>query len=192
MVSLVLTYSSKSLLLLLSRFSCVQLYATLWTAAHQAPPSTGFSRQEYWSALPFPSQKLWKEVIPSHSIAYEVGQRGACWCSIFFFLIEPEDSFTVTDQSTIWNWLSSDPFILKFLLITVCSKCYAILSATSNLHENKRSGMTSHPCFDETVLGTSVPMHISHQCTIQTCSELLFDSWKNIIYVIQRGLWAAQ
>jgi len=28
---------------------------TLWTAAHQAPPSTGFSRQEYWSGLPFPS-----------------------------------------------------------------------------------------------------------------------------------------
>ena len=46
------------LLLLLSRFSCVQLCATLWTAVHQAPPSTGFSRQEYWSGLPFPSP-LW-------------------------------------------------------------------------------------------------------------------------------------
>ena len=39
----------------LSRFSHVQLCATLWTAAHQAPLSTGFSRQEYWSGLPFPS-----------------------------------------------------------------------------------------------------------------------------------------
>ena len=35
--------------------SCVQLFATLWTVAHQAPPSMGFSRQEYWSGLPFPS-----------------------------------------------------------------------------------------------------------------------------------------
>ena len=43
------------LLLLLSQFSCVQLCPTLWTAAHQAPLSTGFSRQEYWSGLPFPS-----------------------------------------------------------------------------------------------------------------------------------------
>ena len=34
--------------------SCVQLYATWWTAAHQAPLSMGFPRQEYWSALPFP------------------------------------------------------------------------------------------------------------------------------------------
>ena len=36
--------------------SHVQLSATPWTAAYQAPPSMGFSRQEYWSGLPLPSQ----------------------------------------------------------------------------------------------------------------------------------------
>ena len=35
--------------------SRVQLFATPWTAAHQAPPSMGFSRQEYWSGVPLPS-----------------------------------------------------------------------------------------------------------------------------------------
>ena len=35
--------------------SCVQLLATLWTAAYQAPPSTGFSRQEYWRGVSLPS-----------------------------------------------------------------------------------------------------------------------------------------
>ena len=35
--------------------SCVRLFATPWTKVHQAPPSMGFSRQEYWSGLPFPS-----------------------------------------------------------------------------------------------------------------------------------------
>ena len=35
--------------------SRVQLFVTPWTAASQAPPSVGFSRQEYWSGLPFPS-----------------------------------------------------------------------------------------------------------------------------------------
>ena len=35
--------------------SCVQLFATSWTAICQAPQSTGFSRQKYWSGLPFPS-----------------------------------------------------------------------------------------------------------------------------------------
>ena len=43
------------LLLLLSRFSHVRLCVTPQTAAHWAPSSLGFSRQEHWSGLPFPS-----------------------------------------------------------------------------------------------------------------------------------------
>ena len=50
-----MSFSSEGLLLLLSRFSHVRLCATPWTAAYQALPSTGFSRQEYWSGLPLPS-----------------------------------------------------------------------------------------------------------------------------------------
>ena len=34
--------------------SCVWLFVTLWTVACKAPPSMGFSRQEYWSGVPFP------------------------------------------------------------------------------------------------------------------------------------------
>ena len=40
---------------MLSLFSCVQLFATPWTVACRALLSMGFSRQEYWSGLPFPS-----------------------------------------------------------------------------------------------------------------------------------------
>ena len=47
------------LLPLLSRFSRVRLLATPWTAAHQAPPSMGFSKQEYWSGVPLPSPRKW-------------------------------------------------------------------------------------------------------------------------------------
>ena len=39
---------------MLSCFSCVRLFVTPWTVAHQAPLSMGFSRQEYWSGLPCP------------------------------------------------------------------------------------------------------------------------------------------
>ena len=39
---------------MLSHFSHVPLFATLWTMAHQAPLSMGFSRQEYWSGLSCP------------------------------------------------------------------------------------------------------------------------------------------
>ena len=39
--------------------SHVRLLATPWTAAHQAPPSMGFSRQEYWSGVPLPSPEAY-------------------------------------------------------------------------------------------------------------------------------------
>ena len=47
--------------------SRAQLLATPWTAAHQAPPSMGFSRQEYWSGVPLPS--------PTHQLLHLKGYR---------------------------------------------------------------------------------------------------------------------
>ena len=49
------TYLSKIMTLLLKSLSGVRLFVTTCTVAYQAPPSMGFSRQEYWSGLPFPS-----------------------------------------------------------------------------------------------------------------------------------------
>ena len=40
---------------MISRFSHVQLFVMLWTVAHQASLSIGFSSQEYWNGLPYPS-----------------------------------------------------------------------------------------------------------------------------------------
>ena len=51
--------------------SHVWLLATPWTAAHQAPPSMGFSRQEYWSGVPSPSPDTW--ILMANS--YYVWQR---------------------------------------------------------------------------------------------------------------------
>ena len=64
---------ARLLLLLLSRFSRVWLCATPQTAAHQAPPSLGFSRQEHWSGVPFPSpmheneKRKWSRSVVSDS-----------------------------------------------------------------------------------------------------------------------------
>ena len=52
---LLITLSDIQCALVLSPLSHVPFLATLWTAAHQAPLSMGFSRQEYWGELPFPS-----------------------------------------------------------------------------------------------------------------------------------------
>ena len=43
-------------------FDCVGLFVTPWTVAYQGPPSMGFSRQQYWSGLPFPSQSFQRRI----------------------------------------------------------------------------------------------------------------------------------
>ena len=64
------------LLLLLSRFSRVQLCATPWTTAYQALPSMEFSRQEYWSGLPLPSPEFLSSPVVKTL-------RSHCWGSQF-------------------------------------------------------------------------------------------------------------
>jgi len=72
-----LSHSMLLLLLLLSSFSHVWLCATPWTVAYQAPPSMGFSRQEYWSGVPSPSM--------SHSIVV-----------LYFFALITEEGFLIS------------------------------------------------------------------------------------------------
>ena len=98
------------MLLLLSHFSCVRLCATPQTAAHQAPPSLGFSRQEHWSGSPFPSpmyeSEKWKsscsvvsDSSQPHGLAIKIAKEAPtrallgcylgsrhCNCSLLFFL----------------------------------------------------------------------------------------------------------
>ena len=68
--------------------SRVRLLATPWTAAYQAPPSTGFSRQEYWSGVPLPSPCMY---VHTHIYTHVLG----FWAWInqikkkFFFPILP-------------------------------------------------------------------------------------------------------
>jgi len=57
---------------LLSR---VQLFATPWTAAYQAPLSMGFSRQEYWSGVPLPSTFLYLASIHRMKCLYPMQGR---------------------------------------------------------------------------------------------------------------------
>ena len=64
--------------------SYVRLLATPWTAADQAPPSTGFSRQEYWSGVPLPSP-MHRAMLSKSLIQFSVGGRG-CVPSLLFDL----------------------------------------------------------------------------------------------------------
>ena len=65
----------------LKSFSPVWLFATPWTAAHQAPLSMAFSRQEYWSGLPFPSIFLTQGLNPGlthcRQTLYHLSHKGS-------------------------------------------------------------------------------------------------------------------
>ena len=64
--------------------SHVRLFATPWTVAHQAPPSMEFTRQEYWSGLPFPSPGdlpdpgIKPPLLSSTRVLYHWAARAAC------------------------------------------------------------------------------------------------------------------
>ena len=61
--------------------SLVRLLATPWAVAYQAPPSIGFSRQEYWSGLPLPSLWIIRYVIKIHEILLQVSSKWLCLLS---------------------------------------------------------------------------------------------------------------
>ena len=63
--------------------SRVRLLATPWTAAFQAPPSMGFSRQEYWSGVPLPSLEEISSL--SHSVVF-----------LYFFALIAEEGFLIS------------------------------------------------------------------------------------------------
>ena len=67
--------SGKEKVKLLSR---VRLFATPWTAAYQAPPSMGFSRQEYWSGVPLPSPAFALRFVNNVYVTAEIIYRTAC------------------------------------------------------------------------------------------------------------------
>ena len=69
--------------------SCVRLLATPWTVAHQAPPSMGFSRQEYWSGVPLPSPFKMEYMTIFRLCLFRVTEFNCLlWMSQFFYVIE--------------------------------------------------------------------------------------------------------
>jgi len=114
------------LLLLLSHFSRVWLCVTPQTSAHQAPPSLGFSRQEHWSGLPFPSpmheSEKWKGshlVVSNSSWLHGLhlagsSVHGICqardleWGAITFSVIRHDKSLK-TSRFHIWDWCLQYP-----------------------------------------------------------------------------------
>ena len=87
------------LLLLLSCFSRVRLCATPWTAAYQAPPFMGFSRQEYWSGLPLPSPTGLESKLNNMMVKYS--HR---WSALFVINVIIMNKCYLSSRLSIYNY----------------------------------------------------------------------------------------
>ena len=93
------SHSTYPLKVKVKSLSCVHLFATPWTVAHQAPPSIGFSRQEYWSGLPFSSLGIFltQESNPSllqcSQILYQLSYKGSPLKNMLLMHIIINDSY---------------------------------------------------------------------------------------------------
>ena len=79
--------------MIVKSLSHVRLPATPWTAAYQAPPSMGFSRQEYWNGVPLPSPNYWWSLANSSWFVDTSLQSlpPSSLCPNFLFLIKTLD-----------------------------------------------------------------------------------------------------
>ena len=89
---------------LLSR---VQLFGTPWTVAYQASPSMGFSRQVYWSGLPFPSPGESSRPRDRTQVSRIVGRHFTLWASREALLEKCKSKLQQGITSHLWEWPSS-------------------------------------------------------------------------------------
>ena len=164
------------LLLLLSHFSRVRLCATPQTAAHQAPPSLGFSRQEHWSGLPSPSpmheSEKWKW---SRSVVSDL--RDPMDCSL------PGSSVHGIFQARVLEWgaiafsetYSRSQYFLSFFSAVFLLYCwnFKLLTPHFNLLEKE---MATHP----SVLAWRIPGTGDPGGLLSMGSHRVRHDWSNL------------
>ena len=94
--------------------SCVRLLATPWTAAHQAPLSMGFSRQEYWSGVPLPSPIL---LVPKSKLSFSCSILNLRKQKLFLLTLSEFYSFLCNLHLVHTFIISLAMLILVYLLI---------------------------------------------------------------------------
>ena len=133
----------------LSRFRCVWLFATLWTAAHQVPLSMGFSRQIYWSELqcPPPDNHKGTEYLESWRLYLSLSQ-----------CLQKGKTFSRSNLMPVGTGIKSSPVVLETVAVTLgrdrmhvqrshlCHNAQKHGTPSVSWIENKESGSGWVPC----------------------------------------------
>ena len=111
--------------------SRVQLYATPWTVARQAPLSMGFPRQEYWSGLPFPPPGMFPaQGLNPHFLHWQVGSLPP---SHLGTLGHSQKALYAIPKSSHWN-------------LTMLAPCFHYFILTLHILEAEDQRVTFSPC----------------------------------------------
>ena len=122
-------------------FSCVWLFVTLCTVAHQAPLSMGFSKQEYWSGLPFPSPTLWEDYLIGYHLMEGYLSDLFSWTvqSLFPYWAVSGKSWEALEKPKVtafWLWSTLQNTLCRGL-ITVVS-CWTQNNTKANLYSLRK------------------------------------------------------
>ena len=132
--------------------SRVGLSANPWTAAYQAPPPLGFSRQEYWSGVPLPSPNmLLFNKISSYPILGEDGKLEPIIisCGLLFIL-----DVVLHNPSSFFSPGTVIPSFLHFLIGSVLCRITILLTAKASRKQSSWSGKESaQGCIPKRLLG---------------------------------------
>ena len=126
--------------------SRIQLLATPWTAAYQAPPPMGFSRQEYWSGVPLPSPFHWLASLVIRPIMgpWYHALRRAYTSGVFFPNMHNNSIYSwkkkKSDKYKLWN-------ILQKHLTRTLQKCQSNerYERFRKYHRRDKGNMTTKP-----------------------------------------------
>ena len=126
--------------------SRARLFATPWTAAHQAPLSIGFSRQEYWSGLPCP---------PPGDL--------------------PDPGIKLTSPAWVGGFFITEPPGKPFLMIDLLNEDFCLVAVKSHLGViGKRTQMLKYVSSTHFKMVWSFPK-IGHACTYPACANVSFQ-----------------
>ena len=165
--------------------SCVWLLATHWTAAHQAPLSVEFSRQEYWSGVPLPSPML-----ALRGEYYDLQQEGSIMISNLQMrklrIKKFEINWVISHNwyKAVWGW--------SFHAGLHCGPCASLAGQPTPLHVNcvcsairRKTFMSKTPLTNILLfiisihVGNLLKMQISWTPPKSTKSDLLEDGTQN-------------
>ena len=158
--------------------SRVRLFATPWTAAYQAPPSMGFSRQEYWIGLPFPSPEdlpnpgIEPVSLPSSVSAGKIFTTIATWEALTNLNCPSSDDLSSLPRSSPEHSQSNLPIPLPRSMLHYASLYQIIMVRVRVIH------------LDDIDPNSSTSFHL-HSCPLEPGQQSPF-AWTN--YSLLTGL----